>query len=74
MRDVTSVHLAVTAHDLAAAVPLTIRFDTVARDRAGLRQVAFSLNQPVPYRHEERIGRSTRTFGPGARAVWRFGT
>ncbi|MDF3145055.1 MULTISPECIES: DUF5829 family protein [unclassified Streptomyces] len=52
----------------------TIRFDAVARDQVGLRQVAFSLNEAVPYRHEERIGRSTLTVGPGARAVWRFGT
>ncbi|WP_425265201.1 DUF5829 family protein [Streptomyces regalis] len=52
----------------------TIRLDAVARDQAGLRQVEFSLNEAVPYRHEERIGRSTLTVGPGARAVWRFGT
>lgn len=50
----------------------TIRLDTAPRDKAGLRQVEISLNRPVTYRHEERIGRSTLTVGPGTRAVWTF--
>lgn len=50
----------------------TIRFDAVPRDQAGLRQIGLSLNRPVECRHEERIGRSTLTVGPGARAVWNF--
>lgn len=95
MRDVTRVHLAVSARDLASTVPLlraggfvvtrvpgggavawrggtTIRFHAVAPDRVGLRQVEMSLNRPVAYRHEERIGRSTLVVGPGAHAVWTF--
>ncbi|BAC74731.1 hypothetical protein AQJ43_19665 [Streptomyces avermitilis] len=52
----------------------TIRFDAVPRDQVGLRQVELSLNRPVEYRHEERLGRSTLVVGPGARAVWTFGT
>ncbi|MFE9995476.1 DUF5829 family protein [Streptomyces avermitilis] len=52
----------------------TIRFDAVPRDQLGLRQAELSLNRPVEYRHEERIGRSTLVVGPGARAVWTFGT
>ncbi|MEU0730123.1 DUF5829 family protein [Streptomyces sp. NPDC006140] len=50
----------------------TIRFDVVPLDQAGLRQVEMSLNRPVPYRHEERIGHSALVVGPGARAVWTF--
>ena len=50
-----------------------LRFDAVPRDKAGLRQVTFSLNRPVKQRHEERIGRSSLVVGPGARAVWTFG-
>ncbi|MEU0454532.1 DUF5829 family protein [Streptomyces sp. NPDC006129] len=50
----------------------TIRFDVVPVDQAGLRQVEMSLNRPVPYRHEERIGHSALVVGPGARAVWTF--
>src|ERR1044072_905116 len=51
----------------------TIRLDAVPRERAGLRQVVFALNQPVEYRHEERLGNSALVVGPGARAVWSFG-
>ncbi|MET8030046.1 DUF5829 family protein [Streptomyces avermitilis] len=51
----------------------TIRFDAVPRDQVGLRQVDLSLNRPVEYRHEERIGRSALVVGPGTRAVWTFG-
>ncbi|MDX6363856.1 MAG: hypothetical protein QOC85_2866, partial [Streptomyces sp.] len=36
----------------------TIRFDAVASDQVGLRQIELSLNRSVS-RHEERIGRST---------------
>jgi hypothetical protein len=50
----------------------TIRFDAVPLDQVGLRQVRMSLNQPVGYRHEERIGRSTLVVGPGPGAVWTF--
>jgi hypothetical protein len=49
----------------------TIRFDVVPRAQAGLKQVEFALNRPVP-RHEEQLGRSTLVVGPGARAVWTF--
>jgi uncharacterized protein DUF5829 len=51
----------------------TIRFDVVSADRTGLRQVEMSLNHPVGYRHEVRLGRSTLVVGPSARAVWTFG-
>ncbi|QWB28219.1 MULTISPECIES: DUF5829 family protein [Streptomyces] len=50
----------------------TLRFDAVPLDQVGLRQVRMSLNRPVSYRHEERIGHSTLTVGPGSRAVWTF--
>ncbi|MFF5977586.1 DUF5829 family protein [Streptomyces olindensis] len=50
----------------------TLRFDVVPLDQVGLRQVEMALNRPVSYRHEERIGHSTLTVGPGARAVWTF--
>ncbi|MER6943982.1 DUF5829 family protein [Nonomuraea sp. NPDC000554] len=50
----------------------SIQLDSVPRDQAGLKQVHLSLNRPVAYRHEERIGRSTLVVGPGARAVWTF--
>jgi hypothetical protein len=49
-----------------------IRFDAVSPDQVGLRRVEMSLNRPVAYRHEERIGRSSLVVGPGARAVWAF--
>lgn len=51
----------------------TIRLDAVPRDKVGLRQVEMSLNRSVLYRHEERLGHSTLTVGPGPRAVWNFG-
>ncbi|MFK4067145.1 DUF5829 family protein [Streptomyces sp. NPDC029674] len=50
----------------------TIRLDATTRDEAGLREVRFSLNDPVKQRHVERIGRSTLTVGPGSGAVWTF--
>ncbi|WP_055526793.1 DUF5829 family protein [Streptomyces graminilatus] len=50
----------------------TLRYDVVAREDAALRQVEMSLNRPVFHQHEERLGRSTLTVGPGARAVWTF--
>ncbi|MFI6376292.1 DUF5829 family protein [Streptomyces sp. NPDC050546] len=50
----------------------TLRFDAVPLDQVGLRQVEMSLNGPVSYRHEERIGHSTLAVGPGPRAVWTF--
>ncbi|MFF1381186.1 DUF5829 family protein [Streptomyces sp. NPDC058308] len=50
----------------------TIRFDATPREDAGLREITFSLNRPVAHRHEERIGRSTLTVGPGAGAKWAF--
>ncbi|MFV0133972.1 DUF5829 family protein [Streptomyces sp. HMX87] len=50
----------------------TIRLDAVPRDQAGLREVGMSLNRPVPYRHEERIGNSALVVGPGPLAVWTF--
>lgn len=52
----------------------TIRFDVVPDGRTGLRQVEMSLNRPVGYRHEVRLGRSTLVVGPFARAVWTFGS
>lgn len=51
----------------------TLRFDAVPLDQVGLRQVEMSLNSPVSYRHEERIGHSALVVGPGSRAVWTFG-
>ncbi|MET9681535.1 DUF5829 family protein [Streptomyces coeruleorubidus] len=51
----------------------TLRFDAVPLDQVGLRQVEMSLNRPVSYRHEERIGHSALVVGPGPRAVWTFG-
>ncbi|WP_221464221.1 DUF5829 family protein [Actinophytocola algeriensis] len=50
----------------------TIRFDVVPVHQVGLRQVDFSLNRSVGYRHTERIGRSTLVVGPGDHAVWTF--
>ncbi|UJW29586.1 DUF5829 family protein [Saccharothrix sp. AJ9571] len=50
----------------------TLRFDAVPLAQAGLRQVEFSLNHLVGYRHTEPIGRSELVVGPGARAVWTF--
>jgi hypothetical protein len=50
----------------------TIRFDAVPLDQVGLQQVEMSLNQPVSYRHVERIGHSALVVGPGSRAVWTF--
>lgn len=50
----------------------TIRFDSVPVERVGLGQVEMSLNQPVPYRHVERIGHSALVVGPRSRAVWTF--
>ncbi|WP_214409690.1 DUF5829 family protein [Sphaerisporangium fuscum] len=49
-----------------------IQLDSVPRERAGLKQLQLSLNQPVAYVHVERIGHSTLVVGPGARAVWTF--
>ncbi|MFI9174177.1 DUF5829 family protein [Streptomyces lincolnensis] len=94
MRDVTAVHLAVTARDLANTVPLLkaggfavrtsadgdvvarrggtdLHFDAVPIERIGLQKVEFALNKAVP-RHDERIGNSTLSVGPGPRAVWTF--
>ncbi|MGB3442046.1 MAG: DUF5829 family protein [Actinophytocola sp.] len=51
----------------------TIRFDVVPSHQTGLRQVEMSLNHPIGYRHEVRLGRSTLVVGPFARAVWTFG-
>lgn len=51
----------------------TIRLDVVSRERAGMKQVDFSLNRPAASRHVERIGHSTLVVGPGSRAVWTFG-
>ncbi|MEV7341932.1 DUF5829 family protein [Streptomyces sp. NPDC093544] len=50
----------------------TIRLDAVPRDQVGLRQIGLSLNRSVGYRHQEQIGRSTLSVGPGTRAVWTF--
>ncbi|MFD5417462.1 DUF5829 family protein [Streptomyces sp. NPDC127069] len=58
---------------LAQGGGTTIHLDPVAREQAGLREVEMSLNHPVAYRHEERIGHSTLVVGPGDRAVWTFG-
>ncbi|MFI7641720.1 DUF5829 family protein [Nonomuraea sp. NPDC049400] len=57
---------------IASGGGTTIQLDSVAREQAGLKQVAMSLNQSVATRHEERIGRSTLVVGPGARAEWNF--
>ncbi|MFJ8331744.1 DUF5829 family protein [Streptomyces sp. NPDC094437] len=57
---------------LARGGGTTIRLDPVTRDRAGLRQLELSLNRPLKDRHEQRIGHSTLTVGPGSGAVWTF--
>ncbi|MFC5834865.1 DUF5829 family protein [Nonomuraea insulae] len=49
-----------------------IVLDSVDRQRAGLKQVQLSLNRSLPVMTEKRIGRSTLSVGPGARAVWSF--
>ncbi|MFJ5729583.1 DUF5829 family protein [Streptomyces paradoxus] len=51
----------------------TVRFDAVPLEQVGLKRVEMSLNQPVSYRHVERIGHSALVVGPGSRAVWTFG-
>ncbi|RJQ75608.1 hypothetical protein D5S17_19505 [Pseudonocardiaceae bacterium YIM PH 21723] len=48
-----------------------IRFDSVPLGQTGLKKVEFALNKPAA-RHEERIGNSTLTVGPGPRATWIF--
>jgi hypothetical protein len=50
----------------------TIRFDAVPLEQVGLRRIEFALNRSVTYQDEVRIGRSTLTVGPAARAVWTF--
>jgi uncharacterized protein DUF5829 len=64
----------VTAHSGVVAVRggTTIRFDVVPREQAGMKQVEFSLNRAVGYRHVEQLGHSTLVVGPGARATWTF--
>lgn len=57
---------------VAAGGGTTIRLDTAPRDRAGLKRFTFALNKATEQRHVERIGNSTLTVGPGARAVWDF--
>ncbi|MBP2323609.1 hypothetical protein JOF56_003994 [Kibdelosporangium banguiense] len=52
----------------------TIRFDSVPLEQVGLRRIEFSLNRTITYQDEVRIGRSTLTVGPAARAVWTFDT
>jgi hypothetical protein len=37
-----------------------------------MKQVEFSLNRAVPYRHVEQLGNSTLVVGPGPHAVWTF--
>jgi hypothetical protein len=49
-----------------------VRLDAVPRAEAGLRHVGFALNRPVAERQVQRIGNSTLTVGPGARASWTF--
>ncbi|GHE78345.1 hypothetical protein GCM10017786_04990 [Amycolatopsis deserti] len=49
----------------------TIRYDVVPRERAGLKQVVFTLNRSVPL-HVEQIGQSNLVVGPGSIAVWTF--
>lgn len=49
-----------------------IRFDSVPREEAGMKQITMSLNRPVKSAHEEQLGHSTLAVGPGARAVWDF--
>ncbi len=56
---------------IAVGGTTTIRLDVVPLEQVGLRRVEMSLNRPVPYRHEERIGNSTLVVGP-LRAVWTF--
>ena len=47
----------------------TIRLDVAPREQVGMKQVEFSLNHPVPYRHVEQLGLSTLVVGPDAHCV-----
>ncbi|GAA2813237.1 DUF5829 family protein [Crossiella cryophila] len=94
MRDVSAIHLAITARDLNVTLPLlknggfvvvptpsgvlvtrggtTMRLDAVPPAEIGLRSIDFTLNRPLGTRQEHRLGNSTLTVGPGARAFWTF--
>ncbi|MET9264875.1 DUF5829 family protein [Amycolatopsis sp. NPDC004079] len=50
----------------------TIRFETVAADQVGLRQIDLALNCPTGTKHVEQLGHSTLVVGPGAHARWTF--
>jgi hypothetical protein len=50
----------------------TIRFDVTPLDQVGLKRIDFALNRTITYQDEVRIGSSTLTVGPAARAVWTF--
>ena len=56
----------------ARGAEVTISFRFVRRESIGLRRVDFVLNAPVRKARSERIGNSTLTVGPGARAHWMF--
>lgn len=56
---------------IASGGGTTIRYDSVPREQAGLKQVVFTLNKSVP-RHVEQIGQSKLVVGPGSTAVWTF--
>ncbi|MCP2164919.1 hypothetical protein LX83_001768 [Goodfellowiella coeruleoviolacea] len=57
---------------LASGGGTLIRFDSVPRDQAGLKQVTFSLNKRQLAGEEHRIGRSSLMVGPGYQATWLF--
>ena len=56
----------------ARGTEVTISFRFVRRESIGLRRVDFVLNAPARKTRSERIGNSTLTVGPGARAHWMF--
>ena len=56
----------------ARGTEVTISFRFVRRESIGLRRVDFVLNAPARKARSERIGNSTLTVGPGARAHWMF--
>jgi hypothetical protein len=65
--DITATADGVTARDPNMTIVLTNASDATA----GLRQITFTLNQPVTETHVERIGHSVLTL-TGGEAVWVF--
>ncbi|WP_129837749.1 DUF5829 family protein [Streptomyces sp. RFCAC02] len=49
-----------------------VQFDVVPAGEYGLQWIKMALNESQDVMTEERIGNSTLSVGPGARAVWTF--